>query len=325
MDMDARSFILRFLIPALLLAGGCGTRSIVVPVTRPAVIDLQSFERIVLPSVRIPSTADSLTIQFGQTFDDLLIRVLGTQEGTAFLKLPPESSFPLETDRGRVSLTAAAEMARLGQARCVLSCEVLNASYTEQRLEAEIKSSRTPGSLRRVRQGRASATCRLLVIDVQREVVAFADTLRVTSEHETHAINEEPAPLRRSDFIEDMAHRLAENIAEAARPIEDIEVVTFLVDDAYPEIDTAIVLAESGRWDAAASLLFGLTMQAKVVENADIVWYDLGLVLQYQKDFKGALDAFEQAIAINDRSRYRRAVELLLHAEGQYLEALQRR
>lgn len=323
--MSARSSILRILVTLVLLMGGCGTRSIVVPVTRPALIDLHSYDRVVLPAVRIPDAADSLTTQFGQTLDDLLVRVLGAEEGTAFLKLPPASSLPLVTDHGTVSLTAATEMARLGQARSVLSCEVLAVSYVEQRLEAEIKSSRTPGSRRHVRQGKADASCRLLVVDVRRETITFADTLHVSSEHETRAINEDPPPLRRLDFIEDMAHRLAEDIAEAARPIRDREVVTFLIDDAFPEIDAAIVHAETGRWDSAASLLYDLTMRAKVMENADIVWYDLGLVLQYQKDFKGALDAFEQAIAIRDRSRYRRAVELLLHAEGQYLETIRRR
>jgi lipoprotein NlpI len=59
-------------------------------------------------------------------------------------------------------------------------------------------------------------------------------------------------------------------------------------------------------------------------EDADIVWYDLGLVLQYSENFKAALEAFDRAIALRDRSRYRHARTALLGIEDKYLERMKR-
>jgi tetratricopeptide (TPR) repeat protein len=321
--MDARYIILRIWVLLLLaFTSSCGTRSIVVPVTRPALIDLHSCERIVLPPVHVSTVNNQIAKLLGEKLDAVLVHILAAQDGPAFLKLPQSNAMPLITQRGTVALSTAKELAVLGQARCVLYCEITEATYHEEILQAAMQSSKDPVSVKRIRQGRSSATCRILVIDIVQETVTFADTLRTTAAHETHAVDQDPPALRREDFLEDMARRLAEDIAAASRPFDDREVVTFLVDDAYPEIDTAIVHAERGLWQKAASLLYDLTQRTNVSENVDILWYDLGLVLQYQQDFKGALDAFENAVAIRDCSRYRRAVESLLQLEGRYLESI---
>jgi hypothetical protein len=59
-------------------------------------------------------------------------------------------------------------------------------------------------------------------------------------------------------------------------------------------------------------------------EDADIIWYDLGLALQYDEHFKDALAAFDRAIALRDKGRYRQARAELLRRESEYLDRVER-
>jgi hypothetical protein len=316
--------ILRILLPLLLLLGaaGCGTRSIVVPVRRPAAIDLHACTRIAVPRVEQAPQPDSLTILLLREIDATLVPTLSDGTEAEFISTDSYSS-TLITGHGTISLPAASAIARESGASCVLLCELMETSYGEEILDAEIQNRKKPGSIKHVRQGRAAAVCRILLIDVEQGSIPFVENLSVESRRETHAVDQAPPPLLRAQFAQDLATKIAGDLQRATRPIIDRELVTFLVDSDFPLIEDAIALAEEGRWSEAASLFQVLADEAKVGENADILWYDLGLALQYQQNFSAALAAFRHALTIRERSRYHHAIDALLRAEQQYIDALE--
>ncbi len=311
------------LLPLLLAAAACGTRSIVVPVQRPAAIDLHTCDRIAVVVPFAPQP-DSLSVLFQRNLDRQLVPALAETPGTDFVRAPGGRG-ELLTARGTVALGEAAALARAADADCLLLCEVMETAYREQILDASIRSMRDPETVKRVRQGRANATCRIMLIDVSAGDIPFVENMSVEARHETRAVEKEPPELVTAEFAADLARQVTESLRDAARPVTDRELVTFLVDGDYPLIETAIQHAEEGRWPDASVLLRKLINEDSAGENTDILWYDLGLTLQYQQDFSGALEAFRRALDLHQRSRYHHAIENLLRAEQEYLDVIEQR
>lgn len=307
----------------LTVVTGCGTRSILVPVTRHAEINLHAADTaLILPSAALGG--GELSQLMAVHLDSLLRFMLSDGDQVIILAEAEYDAPRLFTTAGSVSRRSLRWWSARYASGLLLSCEITHSRFSEHVTGAEIHSTRAPGSVKNVRQGRAEATCRVVLVDARREQLLFDDTLHVSTSGETHATDVAPPALETNNFAAALARQVAERITDASHPIRDRDVITFLVDDDYPEIETAITYAEEGRWKMAAEVLRRLTGSLEGRENADIVWYDLGLVLQYSEDFKAALEAFDRAIALRDRSRYRYARAALLGSEDRYLERLKR-
>ncbi len=325
----ARNAAIAILAAAALLFGatGCGTRSILVPVTRPARINLQTANGILLPPTEAAdSTPFSLAI--AARLDSLLPSILADGASRLHSVGGGESVPSLFSGGSVISRQSLRWWRAQHDAELLLTCLIVRSRLAEQVAHAALYPSQDPGEKSRekvVRQGRAEAMCRVFLIDLRREALLLDDTLSISAASETHAANKEPVDIPRDLFVDDLARRIALTIADAARPIRDRDVVTFLVEDDFPELETAIAYAEEGRWNLATALLRRLAAEAEDHDDADVIWYDLGLALQYEQDFNGALQAFDRAIAIRDRGRYRHARAALLQAEEEYLDDLRRR
>ena len=310
------------LFTTALLLTSCGTRTIVVPVTRPASIDIHGCDRIALLPVEIAGGADPLSPLVREELDAMLLPML-TEVGEAeFVPAAADPTAPLITARGSLALSVAEEAGRAVNARCILACSILESAYHEDVLQAEIISNRDPGGTKFVREGKATSRFRVLLVDLGRREVTFSDTLQLQSSHETDAVNEQPPALDRSAPARDLARRFASMLAEGLRSHEDRQVVTFLVDDTWPALERVVRLAEQGQWPQAAEVIRGLLDDESVDGKRDILWYDLGITLQYQQDFHGAQAAFERALELRDRPRYHHALDALHRMEDEYLRHL---
>ncbi|MFA6232989.1 MAG: tetratricopeptide repeat protein [Bacteroidota bacterium] len=303
----------------LIAATGCGTRSILVPVTRPADITIHFADTALIPPTE---TADNnpLSRAIASRLDSLLPAMLFTGDQVILSGGETGGTPLLFQTEGIISRRALRWWSSHHAAGVLLGCQIVRSRLTEEITNAAIQSTRDPGSSKVVRQGRAEAVCRVLLIDLHKENILFDDTLAVSATNETHAANAEPPLLETSVVVDNLAQQIVSIIVNASHPVRDREVVTFLIDGSYPEIETAIVYAEEGRWKLASKLLRRLVDESTGRDNADLLWYDLGLSLQYQQNFKAALEAFDRAIEIRDRSRYRHARATLLRVEEEYLK-----
>ncbi len=319
-------------IPVLLLLiiciAGCGTRSIIVPVTRPALLDLHRCPRVLIATCDVAAahvsavhdlsrfTAEGIAVDV----DAALTAALATTGQTEWITGPAISGKDLFRTSGKVSGETVERLRREYGASCILAVKLREARYDESMLSATIQSTVTPGSEKRVRQARASLVLEVLLIDATEGRVEFADSIRSDLSRETHASDKEPPEIDLSDMQWQLVNQAAMRIAEATQPLPDREVVTFLLDKDAPAIEHAIGLAELGRWPSAAALLDSLATLAGEKDGVDALWFDLGLARQYSGDFAGAMKAFETARRIHDSGRYRAAIEQLLRAEEEFLE-----
>jgi tetratricopeptide (TPR) repeat protein len=268
------------------------------------------------------STADDapLSIAIASRLDSLLPTMLSTGDQVIRIESAVEATPMLLNAEGSVSRSALRRWTTRRAAGVLLACRIVRSRLSEAITTAPIQSTRNPGASKVVRQSRAEAVCRVLLIDLRRETLLFEDTLAVSATSETHAADAEPPLIDEAAIVDDLARRITAVIVDESHPVRDQDVVTFLIDSDFPEIGTAIVHAEEGRWSLASLLLRRLVDESEGEDNADLLWYDLGLTLQYQQNFKGALEAFDRAIMIRDRSRYRHARASLLLVEEEYLE-----
>ncbi len=329
--MNARLPVLLLLLTAL---AGCGTRSIIVPVTRPAAIDVHRCSRVLIASIdtsmaRVTSMApvlpghsvDSFTAGgIAKDLNTALPAALTNTGQAEWVAGPAVSGRGLFRTTGKISGEFVQQLRREYGVSCVLAVTLREARYDESMLSATIQSTVTPGSEKRVRQARASLVIDILLIDAIEGRVAFADSMRSDLSRETRASDQEPPEMDIADMQWMLVNQAAMRIAEATQPLPDREIVTFLLDDDVPAIEHAIGMAELGRWPSAVAVLDSVAAEAGEREGSDVIWYNLGLARQYAGNFSAAMKAFETALRIKESGRYRAAIERLLQAEEEYLE-----
>jgi tetratricopeptide (TPR) repeat protein len=330
--MYARLTVLLLIATALT---GCGTRSIVVPVTRPALMDVHRCERVlILPcdvsklrkehSVRDDLGSDARWFASGSlaaTIDQALPAALAATGQTEYISDTNISVAGLLSTPGKVSGELLHALRERYDASCILAVRVLHAHYNESILTAPIQSAyASNNSEKRVRMARGSLVLGMLLIDAVEGRVAFADSIRSDISRETHSTDRDPPYIDLEDTQWLLVNQAVLRIAEATQPLRDREIVTFLVDDDFPEIPVAIEYAELGRWKEAEALLDSTATRIGERRGSDKLWYNLGLMRQYAGNFFAAKAAFETARRIADSGRYRAAIERLLRAEEEYLE-----
>jgi hypothetical protein len=330
--MYARLTVLLLIATAIT---GCGTRSIVVPVTRPALIDVHRCDRVlVLPcdvsklrkehSVRDGLVSDErwfATRSLAAGIDQALPAALAATGQTEYISDSSISVTGFLGTPGKVSGELLRALRERYDASCILAVQLLDARYNESILTAPIQSAyASNNSEKRVRMARGSLVLGVLLIDAVEGRVDFADSIRSDISRETHSTDRDPPYIDLEDTQWLLVNQAVLRIAESTQPLRDREIVTFLVDDDYPVIPGAIEYAELGRWKEAEAVLDSAVSRVTEERGSDILWYNLGLVRQYAGNFSAAKAAFETARRIADSGRYRAAIERLLRAEQEYLE-----
>lgn len=330
--MNARLPVLLLLLTAL---AGCGTRSIIVPVTRPAPIDVHRCDRVLILPCDISKLRKEYSVRDGirndaRTFapravsndiDHSLHAELASTGQTEYISDTSISIADLLSTPGKVSGELLRTLRQTYDVSCVLAVQLLEAQYNESILTAPIQSAyASNNSEKRVRMARGFLVLGVLLIDVVEGRVTFADSIRSEISRETHATDKDPPEVDIADMQWMLVNQAAMRIAEATQPLPDREIVTFLLDDDVPAIEHAIGMAELGRWPSAAAVLDSVAVEAGEREGSDVIWYNLGLARQYAGNFSAAMKAFETALRIKESGRYRAAIERLLQAEEEYLE-----
>jgi len=231
---------------------------------------------------------------------------------------------PVYYSEDTISHEALTWIERNSDAKCVLLTRLTDVRYHESILIAAIRSSKAIDSKKHVRLGRARAVLHVELVNVSRRRLLFADSLHLYAETETHELDGDPAPIDMMNIIQKLAMQAAAIVSESTRSLQHREVITFLRNKMYPSIDSAIDLADEGRWEEAVELMVQETERSGNDAGADVLWYNLGLLRQYAGDYRGSLEAFEHARRIRDTDRYRQAIKRLLTMEDESLREWRR-
>jgi hypothetical protein len=311
------------LLPLLaLLLHSCATHTIVLPVTRPALIDVHDCDAVVLTPLDVPDrhAAVCSSHDLPALFQHTLVNAFANDAAAMPPVLVSEDGPTLFANDGTLSGSALARLRRDARASCAMALRVLHARWDEQVLSADVRDNAGVAAVRNVRMAKVELRLLLAMIDLRNASVRTVDTLRLTRSAETHSTDGAPAAIDTVALLRGMADSFAQDMLMHMRPRGDQEVVTFLADDTRPEIERSIALAMEGKWQDAIAVLAPVAEQAGNSENADVLWFDLALLQQYAGDYRAALTSLKRAQGIRDSGRYRAAIERLHAAEREALE-----
>ena len=296
----------------VLTAFGCGAHNVVVDLTHPAAIDFHNAAVLAaaVSDVPAPISYPDFTVSLRQSLTRGLTTVIRT------IPVPPGQNARIRTTRDAQDIAVATGADHL------IHATVLECGYAEQLTKSEIRQFNKPSAYKVVRTGKTRAVLYLAVYRLSDGVLLQADTLEREVTVQQKAVDADPDGIDTLRCFVDLANALASEIVDLATPVKDKAVITFMTNGSFPEIEDGIGLIERGDWPGAERLFTEIAMKRGKTDGVDEVWYDLGLVRQHLHDFRGAEEAFENAIDIRERSRYRQALVILDAAEREYQEAV---
>ncbi|MAT38350.1 MAG: hypothetical protein CL946_01965 [Ectothiorhodospiraceae bacterium] len=314
---------LTVLLAAVFLSG-CGVTSFYVPVQRPMEINLTRMQRIGVAVAIV--NRDSVNVQFSEEALTGLYTDLFRKDGRhTWVPVLPYDANPLfeilsQDSLRKGDLSALREKYELDG---LIAGEVDLMRYTEEVVAAEVKQSDNPDAKKYVRMGLMEMSIFLRVYDMADEAFIWSGGAYHNVRDEKRSLLPVPPSLNVDGMLRETAAYLVDEFLELTRVITERRIVTFLTDGEFPEIKHGIEKAKAGEWNEAAALFKKLAEENPLAEEADKLWYNLGVAYQFGGDFRSAIESYERAQAIENSKRYEYAIEDCLKMEQEYLQLIE--
>jgi len=312
----------------LLIAAGCGSTSIYVPIERPAEIDLTQFRRITVGLIEVsPAVLPQKPFSIASAFlaETILDQLTASGCENAIStdnfndQLAKESLF----SRRNISRDDLGVLSRILQADGLITGAIVTLQYDEGIRSAALVHYNASTATRNVRKGLLRVGVVLEVIDLSNEVIAWRDTLTAEKSIESKSIDVDPPALDWEPLLETALGDIAQQFAERSSPRTEKAVVTFLTNNNIPAITKGINAAKQGLWKKAITIFSDVRDSMLTLEDEDEAWYNLGTAYLFDGNFKAAHEAFDAANAIKKSGRYLHALDAVYEMEKEYL-ALQK-
>jgi tetratricopeptide (TPR) repeat protein len=289
--MDTRNkltgFLSSLLMAMCIVLAGCPPPSALVPITRPAEINLRGINKI---------TIGDITGTGGQEIADLLTSELFKSDKFEVLeranldKILKEHSINLS---GAVDEKTAVEMGKFIGAVTLVLGNVSKYKYDQKMTYYDWKDADKRTHRTYTKTGTARVIATFKVVSLTTGKMLAVKTVEKEDTRKTRANDGEP-----EDPDKDEAMRTAVNATVSAfikmiAPYKDYITVKFApLDKSLPELEKGITFAKTGRWSDALKEFKAATEKNPTHDGA---WYNLGLAYEYSYMFKEAEDAFNEA------------------------------
>ncbi len=292
------------LLTVLVLLSSCGSTYINVPVTRPAEINTGKFKRAAVLGFKNTS---ALTNEGDQLEFMLSERLIETQRFEVLDKI----------GLNRLMKGGNTNSATPQNDVMLISGVINDYEYTEQMLEGkpyQNKEGKTFVDYQRVGTVRFGVSFQ--VSQASDAKIIGSKSLRRQVESRQQATNAKPATIIVRNMVEQARVEIIADFLKRIVPYRETVKVEFYSDKKMPELASGIDAAESGNWEIAVMTFEGATQKYATMnreksdrEKLAIAWYDLGLAYQYTYRFADAERAFNQAIALDNDSHYKTALQ----------------
>jgi hypothetical protein len=303
----------------------CSSTSMYVPVMRPAVLNLHDMQTLCVGHVQFNdlSTPDFTPQRLSNSIEDLLAQALHEDGRFTLVTQSTIESALREQGIGIDAVpnrTSAPAIYKSTGIRGWICGRILQAQYDESVTSTEVTHISRETARKNVRMGIFRFRLLLTVYDLEHSVVHWSDTLEVLTSAESKALDRDPQPIDRDQLLTEALECVRHDFLSLTTSRKEQVLVTFLRDNAYPEIVQGIRSAAAGNLRSADSVFQALVDKSKGKPNEDILWYDLGVAQQYRNNFREATESFEKAARIRDHARYRQAIQDVLEMEREYQE-----
>ena len=298
-----------FIVLSMLI--GCGTKSVMMTVVRPAEINLKGYDKIAVGQVLNPrgkinthseDLAEELTSQLVSSgrFD-----VVDRQHLKQIIQ---EQSLAVS---GMIDESNAPQLGKLLGVSVMVFGRIQEDGYKEEiTKDKPYKDKKGVKHQRHHRRGKYIYNVSLKLIDVETGKILTAKNLSVLKTAKKSAIDKNPDKIDRTALYTQSVSSLGKKFIRLIAPYTERVNANFETDDALPEVDRAVAMFKVGEWPDGMDLLKSATKKKKLErEVKGKTFYNLGLAQVYQGQYDLAIENIKKAIKYNpDSSRYMNAL-----------------
>ncbi len=288
----------------VLIAVGCSSSRVRIPVTHPAEINLKGFDKIAIGEISGRGSAD-LTDELTQAlFESGRFEVLDRQNLDRILA---EHRLNLA---GFVDEEQAAELGKFLGAAALIFGRVGENSYKEEVTYVDNTNNKTGEKTRTyTRAGRARVSATLQVVDLTTGKILAIKKFTKTRTARTTARNKRPAKIDSRPLLAQCRAAIVRDFMKKIAPYTEYVSVDFETDDAMPELERGYNMAKVGNWDRAVELFQQATTRYRSNPAVHKAWYDLGMAYLYTDRFDRARKALLKAYELKPDGKYERALK----------------
>lgn len=276
-----------FMTLAVLVVAGCAP-SMMVPVTRPAEINLRGINKIAIGEIR----GDG-----GQIVSDLLTSKLFESgkfevvDRANLNRIMQEHSLNLG---GAVDEKTAAQLGKLVGAAVLVFGNISTFKYEMKPSKGDPWKDKQGGSHQtHYKKGIARMTATIQVVGLTTGTVLAAKTISKQSEESKSKDNEWPEDPDRDAIVGAAVDETVSAFIKMIAPYTDYVNVTFAKNDSkLPELEKGVNFAKAGQWSDALEQFKAASAKDPMHQGAH---WNLGLAYEYTNQFDKAEEAFKTA------------------------------
>lgn len=276
-----------FVLFMVIISTGCAP-SMMVPVIRPAEINLRGINKIAIGEIR----GDG-----GQIVSDLLTTKLFESgkfevvDRANLDRIMREHSLNLG---GAVDEKTAAQLGKLVGAAVLVFGNISTFKYELKPTKGEPWTDKQGGTHQsHYKKGIAKMTATIQVVGLTTGTVLAAKTISKQTEDSKSADNEWPEDPDRDVIVGAAVNETVASFIKMIAPYTEYVNVTFAKNDSkLPELEQGVNFAKAGQWNDAIEQFRSATVKAPTHQGA---YYNLGLAYEYSNQFDKAEEALKTA------------------------------
>jgi len=306
--MRPMMFLSMIVTLSLSLLIGCGSTSMLVPVTRPAEINLKGYNKIAVGTI---------TGRAGQDLADDLLNALVNSGRFEVLDRQHLNDLLREQDLTRAGYADSVHGGKVGGlvgAAVMVAGRVTIYKYEEKMKRDPSVDKNGHKHVSNTRYGTATISSNLQLTNIATGRVITSKRFDRTAEAKTYGHDREPDRIDPDGLLASAREIVASDFMKKIAPYREMVRVSLLKDSDIPEFEEGIGLAERGEWERAAEVFKSVTVTHP---GSDKAFYNFGVALEYAYLFPEALEALQKAYRLNADDDYQKEMSNVRRMESE--------
>jgi len=295
------------LLPAVvffLLFSQCGTTTIIVPVMRPAEINMGKLKKIAVARVTGEAALDVEDDLISQLLEARTYEVLDRVNIEKILLEYRLSSSDLIDER------TALQIGKMVGAAAFISARVSDYKYDEQVAQGDpYKDKDGKTHVRHTRNGAAKVTVNFKITDLTTGKYIYSRDVTDVATAQTFAVDGRPGRIDDDEMLKSARRNVVRKFVNKISPHWENVNVRFLTDSDLPELESGVSYAKIREWERAIELFQSAGEKYAGHKSRHKAYYNLGVAYEYSSQFGDAMAALRKAYDLEPDNDYMAEME----------------
>lgn len=312
MSKKKQKRLLILIVLIALILNACGTKTVLMTVTRPAEINLKHYQKIALGDfVNARGQTNQHALDVRDAFTNQLInsKRFEVVDRQALGKILEEQKLAIS---GLIDENSAPQIGKLLGASALIFGRITQDHFKEEvKQTGTYKDKKGKQHKRFKRYASYTLGVNLKIVDVQTGKILTSKELKTYQKAETTAVDKTPAKIDKQALYQKCLADISSQFRHLIAPYKVTVKAQFLVDDKVPATKRAVALFKADEWENGLKVLKeALSRPISKSELRAKVYYDLGLAQMYLGQNDQAIVNLTKAIELKpDEGRYQKALK----------------